>query len=50
VSLREHFKDKSIWDVIEAEDSLDVQKEGMSKLEMKPRAAYTSKGKIKLLV
>ncbi len=50
ITIKEHFKDIGIEEVIEVEDSLDAYRVGMSKLEIKARAAHASKGAIKLFV
>ncbi len=49
-SIREHYQDFGIEQVIEVEDSLDAYKECCTALEKHARAAHASKGTMKILV
>ena len=49
-SIREHYQDLGIEQVIEVKDSLDAYKECCTALEKHARAAHASKGTMKILV
>ncbi len=50
LSIREHYQDLGIEQVIEVEDSLDAYKECCTVLENYARTAHASKGTMKILV
>ena len=50
LSIREHYQDLGIEQVIEVKDSLDAYKECCTALEKHARAAHASKGTMKILV